>query len=260
MRIVPYIKQSVRTHVGDEACADAFLQMQLESMDDRLGDNYKYHRLNLDKMYNFNFVFDGDEPVQASGCQTLSDDVVRVFSRYYVFEDYRTDSSNPLDKTDDFAELKYAMETLSAFPLIIWTRDKGSGFFKRLKRGRPDLFSEWEVYPEQIELMHKDREADPPAPENGIVGIITAKQSRSDSRDRAPADPEVGSPAQSRARDRGAFEMASRWHGSKPQPFDRCGFCSDRVGARGVRRTGQRRRRRATQGVSSQVGRDRAEC
>lgn len=156
MRIVPYIKQSVRTHVGDEACADAFLQMQLESMDDRLGDNYKYHRLNLDKMYNFNFVFDGDEPVQASGCQILSDDVVRVFSRYYVFEDYRTDSSNPLDKTDDFAELKYAMETLSAFPLIIWTRDKGSGFFKRLKRGRPDLFSEWEVYPEQIELMHKD--------------------------------------------------------------------------------------------------------
>ena len=156
LKLVPYIQCGKYTNKETDACNDAFLQMQLESMDDRLGDNYKYHRLNLDKMYNFNFVFDKEAPVQASGCQILSDDVVRVFSRYYVFEDYRTDSSNPLDKTDDFAELKYAMETLSAFPLIIWTRDKGSGFFKRLKRGRSDIFSEWEVYPEQIELIHKD--------------------------------------------------------------------------------------------------------
>ena len=52
--------------------------------------------------------------------------------------------------------LKYTLKTLSDFPLVIWTRDKGKGFFKRLKRGRPDIFKEWEVYPEQIELMYKN--------------------------------------------------------------------------------------------------------
>jgi hypothetical protein len=156
MRIVSYIERGKYTNKETDACDKAFQQMELESMDDRLGDNYKYHRLNLNKMYNFNFVFDGDKPVQASGCQILSDDVVRVFSRYYVFEDYRTDSKNLLDKVDDFSELKYSMYYVNHFPLVIWSRDKSSNFFKRLKRGRPDIFTHWEIYPEQIELVHKD--------------------------------------------------------------------------------------------------------
>jgi hypothetical protein len=153
VRIVPYILKG-QIQSGDWSYA--FEQLHLDSLNDRLADNYSGTKLNLDKMYNFTFTYDGDNIVQCSGTQICNDKVVRVLSRYYVFNEYRTDGTNPLEKTDDFAELKYTLNTLSDFPLVIWTRDKGKGFFKRLKRGRPDIFSEWKVYPEQIELMHKD--------------------------------------------------------------------------------------------------------
>jgi hypothetical protein len=130
--------------------------MQLESESDKLSNNYRFNKLNLDKMYNFNFIFDGDNPVQASGSQIISPTVVRVCSRYYLFDDYRTDSTNPLNKIDDFYELQYTLELLKHFPLIIWSREKSPSFFKRIKAARPDIFKDWKVYPEQIELMHKN--------------------------------------------------------------------------------------------------------
>lgn len=153
MRIVPYILKG-QVQSGD--WSHAFEQLHLDSLNDRLADNYSGTKLNLDKMYNFTFTYDGDDIVQCSGTQICTDDVARVLSRYYVFSEYRTDGTNPLEKTDDFAELRYTLDTLSDFPLVIWTRDKGKGFFKRLKRDRPDLFDKWEVYPEQIELMYKN--------------------------------------------------------------------------------------------------------
>ena len=153
MKIVPYILKG-EVQPGDWTYE--FEQLQLDSLNDRLADNYSGAKLNLDKMYNFTFTYDKDNIVQCSGTQRCTDNVARVFSRYYVFNEYRTDGTNPLEKTDDFAELKYTLDTLSDFPLIIWSRDKGKGFFKRLKRGRPDLFKDWEVYPEQIELMYKN--------------------------------------------------------------------------------------------------------
>ena len=153
MRIVPYILKG-QVQSGD--WSHAFEQLHLDSLNDRLADNYSGTKLNLDKMYNFTFTYDGNNIVQCSGTQICTDDVARVLSRYYVFSEYRTDGTNPLEKTDDFAELRYTLDTLSDFPLVIWTRDKGKGFFKRLKRHRPDLFDKWEVYPEQIELMYKN--------------------------------------------------------------------------------------------------------
>lgn len=153
VRIVPYILKG-KIQPGDWSYE--FEQLHLDSLNDRLADNYSGTKLNLDKMYNFTFTYDGDNIVQCSGTQICTNNVARVLSRYYVFNEYRTDGINPLEKTDDFAELKYTLNTLSDFPLVIWTRDKGKGFFKRLKRGRPDLFDKWEVYPEQIELMYKN--------------------------------------------------------------------------------------------------------
>ena len=153
MRIVPYILEG-KVQPGDWSYE--FEQLHLDSLNDRLSDNYLRDKLNLNHMYNFNFTYDGNDLVQCSGTQICSSYIARVFSRYYVFSDYRTDGSNPLEKTDNFDELKYTIKTLSDFPLIIWSRDKGKGFFKRLKRGRSDIFNEWEVYPEQIELMYKN--------------------------------------------------------------------------------------------------------
>ena len=153
MKIVPYILKG-EIQPGDWSYE--FEQLHLDSLNDRLGDNYSGPKLNLDKMYNFTFTYDGDNIVQCSGTQICTNNVARVLSRYYVFSEYRTDGTNPLEKTDDFAELKYTLDTLSHFPLIIWSRDKGEGFFKRLKRGRPDLFNNWKVYPGPIELMYRN--------------------------------------------------------------------------------------------------------
>lgn len=153
MRIVPYIQYGERTDIENDLCNDAFLRLMIESENDRLGENYQYSRLNLDKMEHFNFVFDGDNPVCVSGCQRVSNNVIRVFSRYYAFNKYRT-NNNLLDKVDDFIELKYSLERLKDYKLIIWSRDKGAGFFKRLKRYRSDIFGDWEVHSEKIELIH----------------------------------------------------------------------------------------------------------
>ena len=63
MRIVSYIENGKRTYINDDICNDAFLQMQLEAESDKLSKNYRFNELNLDQMYNFNFIFDGDTPV-----------------------------------------------------------------------------------------------------------------------------------------------------------------------------------------------------
>ena len=119
--IKPYIlKREIQPGDWD----DAFEKLRLDSTGDRLENNYIKDNLHLDKMYNFIFSYDEDNLVQVSGCQICSDNVVRVFSRYYVFKKYRTDSSYLFDKTDNFSELKYSLKTLSDFKLIIWSRDK----------------------------------------------------------------------------------------------------------------------------------------
>ena len=134
--IKPYIlKREVQPGNWD----DAFEQLRLDSTGDRLENNYIKDNLHLDKMYNFIFSYDEDNLVQVSGCQICSDNVVRVFSRYYVFKKYRTDSTYLFDKTDNFSELKYSLKTLSDFKLIIWSRDKSAGFFKKLKEHRSCL-------------------------------------------------------------------------------------------------------------------------
>ena len=154
LKLVSYIYRSHRTNLENELCYDAFLQMA-ESQD-RLADNYSFNKLNLNKMYHYNILFDNNNPVLASGSQMLSDNVIRVMSRYYSFPDYRTDGTNLLEKVDNFYELQYVLKRLEDFKLIIWSRDKGSSFFKRLKVGRPDIFSNWKVYPKKIELKYKN--------------------------------------------------------------------------------------------------------
>lgn len=156
MRIIPYIQNGKKTNIETDLCYDAFLRMEIERDKDRLGNNYSYSKLKLDEMEHFHFVFDGNEPVCASGSQKLSNNVVRVFTRYYAFNDYRTNGKNLLEKVDDFLELKYSLERLTHYPLIIWSRDKSPNFFRKLKNGRPDLFSNWFVHDEKVYIRYKD--------------------------------------------------------------------------------------------------------
>jgi len=154
LNLISYIKNGKRIKKNDELIFDAFLLMQ--DSNDRLSNNYKFNNLKLDRMYHYNFIFNCNQPVLASGCEIVSHNVVRVMSRYYVFPNYRTDGTNLLEKTDDFYELQYVLKNLEDFKLIIWSRDQGSYFFKRLKKGRPDIFSDWKIYPQKIELKYKD--------------------------------------------------------------------------------------------------------
>jgi hypothetical protein len=139
------------------ACDNAILQLQEERDNDRLSENYCWKGLHLDKMFLYNIVFYKDtyEPILVSGCQSVGENSIRVFSRYYAFEKYRTDK-NGLQKVDDFDELKYSLNHCRKHDLVFWSRDKSNKFFKRLKRGRPDIFSNWTVHEDKVEIIYPD--------------------------------------------------------------------------------------------------------
>lgn len=157
MRLISYIENGSYTNIETELCENALQQMYKECAGDRLEKNYSKDTLRLDRMEIFTFVFDdNNNPIQASGCQVMSNNVIRVFSRYYVYKQFRTDSKKLLDKVDNFMDLKYCLPRISKYPLVIWSRDKSAGFFKKLKAGRPDIFSNWNVHTEEIEIIWKD--------------------------------------------------------------------------------------------------------
>jgi len=156
-RVVPYIykgKYNFEISQRDMSlCDNAIYMMGKERGGDRLDENYSGRNLHLGKMLIYNFVFDGIEPVLASGAQT-DGNAVRVFSRYFGFNKYRTDGTKLLEKVDDFEELKYTLKHLTDKPLIYWSRDKSPKFFERLKEGRQDIFSEWQVHPTKINIIY----------------------------------------------------------------------------------------------------------
>ena len=163
-RVVPYYYKGIVNSMLEfedwQACDNAILQLQEERDDDRLSDNYCWKGLHLDKMFLYNVVFYKDtyEPILVSGAQSVGENSVRVFSRYYAFEKYRTDGTQLLEKVDNFDELRYTLEYCKKHDLVFWSRDKSNKFFKRLKKGRPDIFSNWEVHPDKIEIIYPDNE------------------------------------------------------------------------------------------------------
>ena len=154
MKILPYIiggkKNTDLSYDNTVLCEKALLLA--EQSKDRLQENYKLDKLNLEDMLLYNFVFEETTPVLMSGCQKVNENTVRVQSRYFAFQ--RTDGTNLLEKIDDFLELEYSLDRLSHYPLIIWTRAKSKGFFTRLKKGRPDIFNDWHIHQEKIPVIY----------------------------------------------------------------------------------------------------------
>ena len=154
-KLIPYI-ENYNLVKQNFLCEQALNVMQQNAYKDPLGNNYSRQNLKLHEMIHYSFIFDeNNKPEHAAGCQKLSNNVVRVFSRYYVFPEYRFFGSHMLDKNDNFLDLKYWLPMLEKYKLIIWTREKGNGFFRRLKKHN-SLFNEWNVYPEMIELRSKN--------------------------------------------------------------------------------------------------------
>jgi len=164
-RVIPYIVNGeINEELSEEdfkMCDQTFRSLQLERRRDRLSYNYAYGNINFGSMLFYNVVYDveNDKPVFISGTQILNDECVRVFSRYFVFPKYRTDGNKLLDKIDDFQELEYVLDSIpDEYKLVVWTRDKSPTFFKKLKDGRPDVFSDWEVYDSSIKLMWENND------------------------------------------------------------------------------------------------------
>ncbi len=163
LKIIPYIidgKENAHLPGLDLINAkQAIKLMKEESKSDRLADNYDKW-LKLDTMAMYCVVWDNktNRPIMTSGAQHMSKNCCRLFSRYYLFNDYRTKHSDNLyAKVDDFQTDMYMLEQLKdKYKLFFWSRDKGTGFFKRIKSARQDIFKDWTVHNKPVEILWQD--------------------------------------------------------------------------------------------------------
>ena len=163
LKIIPYIidgKENPNIPGMDLINAkQAIKYMKEESKSDRLADNYDKW-LKLETMAMYCVVWDNktNKPIMTSGAQHMSDNTCRLFSRYYLFDAYRTKHSDNLyAKVDDFKTDMYMHKQLKdKYKLFFWSRDKGTGFFKRIKTVRNDVFADWQVHDTPVEILWKD--------------------------------------------------------------------------------------------------------
>jgi len=162
MHIIPYIIRGTEntnlTNDELEICHNSIALMQNECVNDRLSDNYSKW-LKLERMAMYCLVLDDEKrPVMFSGAQHMSKNTCRLFSRYYLFNAFRTDpSKNLYNKVDNFETDLFMLDYLkNQYKLFFWSRDKGINFFKRIKKTRNDIFYNWKVYEQPIEILWKD--------------------------------------------------------------------------------------------------------
>jgi len=163
IKIIPYIikgKENVDLPYQDRLNAiESIKLMKNESKSDRLAENYdKYLKLETMAMYCVVWDLKNSKPIMTSGAQHMSDNCCRLFSRYYLFKNYRTKHSDNLyNKVDNFQTDLHMLEELQdEYKLFFWSRDKGTGFFKRIKQARPDVFESWTVHDKPVEILWKD--------------------------------------------------------------------------------------------------------
>jgi len=126
----------------------------------RLAKNYGVSMLKYEQMYVFGIVWDMNKsaPVCISGLQDIGSVCGRLLSRYYVFADYRPNGKNTFkNDIDDYAMLK--IQKLMGerhFKLMFISRDTNPKYFQRLKKYRKDVYSEFEVHPQKVQLLYQD--------------------------------------------------------------------------------------------------------
>lgn len=134
--------------------------LRQDSATDKLANNYTNKGLKLQQMAIFSVLWDynNDQPVLVTGAQHMSNNTCRLFSRFWLFSNYRTDQTNQkFDQLDDFqVDLWHMNHLKKQYPFFFWSREKGNRFFKRIKEKRPDVFHNWNVHEDLIELVWKD--------------------------------------------------------------------------------------------------------
>jgi hypothetical protein len=145
------------SEIDTARCQQTLELLREDSKHDRLGENYS-DNLNLENMFLYTVLWDeqAELPVQVTGTQLISPTAVRMYSRYYIFKNYRTEGHGNLntnDKIDDFELLNLHLKISELyFPYVFISRDKGVSAFKRLKRSREDIFHNWHIINEKVQI------------------------------------------------------------------------------------------------------------
>ena len=142
------------TPADHERCEYAIKCQATDSVSDRLSNNYEAN-LRLSDMFLYTVLWDdqADQPVQLCGAQMIGHNACRLYSRFYIFSDYRVHSCGNLNTTDKLDVLKmHVFVTEHFFEHLFITRDRGISAFKKFKRSRPDIFSDWQVLPDRCEV------------------------------------------------------------------------------------------------------------
>lgn len=133
-------------------------KMASESVDQRLALNYT-ENLNLSDQFLYTILWDNhsQEPCMVTGSQMMGR-CLRVYSRYYQFREYRvknTGNARTSDKSDNFEILiKHTEICQHFFDYIFVSRDRGASAWSWFKRQRPDIFSNWMIIPEPVEVFY----------------------------------------------------------------------------------------------------------
>ena len=159
-KVIPFIVNGEYNKQLDEQDAERSCEvlglLKEECKGDRLEKNYTVD-LRLDQMVIYSVLWDEnkEKPVLTTGAHRMSEDCVRLFTRYYLFKDYRTEAANGLfAKVDNFETDFFHKELVEDYyPFLFWSRDKSKGFFDKISK--TSLFQDWRVHPDRIALTKK---------------------------------------------------------------------------------------------------------
>ena len=140
---------------------NAMSLMAVESVDDRLCNNY-VDNLKLSDQFLYTMLWDTNKnmPALMTGAQIMGYNAVRLYSRYYIFKEYRiTGLGDPrtTDKLDNFEIIDLHSSVCEKyFKYLFISRDRGSSAFKKFKMLRPDIFYNWHVIKNRVEVKYPD--------------------------------------------------------------------------------------------------------
>lgn len=161
MKWIPFIMQgklNSELDPGDSARALQALELLARETADfthKLNRNYDVKHMHYDEMFTYGVMWDNDkdEPVCCSGLQTFGI-AGRMLSRYYVFKSHRPTLNAFTNDIDDYQMMQ--IQQCAPYPFLFISRDTGTKYFERLKKYRPDVYGDFEIYPDKIELKYKD--------------------------------------------------------------------------------------------------------
>ncbi len=154
----------INPHISDEYLNkfnNAMALMAMESVDDRLYNNYVGNlKLSEQFLYTMLWVTSKNKPALMTGAQIMAHNAVRLYSRYYIFKEYRVKGlgdPRTTDKLDNFEIIDLHSSICEKyFKYLFISRDRGSSAFKKFKIQRPDIFHDWHVIKNRVEVKYPD--------------------------------------------------------------------------------------------------------